>query len=199
MEKRWFKAATILPPTVRVGGRRLLPFCLRHRIALEALGSPVVETTKDLTATQFLLALRVLSTYDMDEVRKPWTFAEQVRLAIYNNSPERFLRDASRLVVYFEAQALWPRMWQKSNKAKDSALPWQLVIIANLVRNGVDIKDAWTMPESEAVWLYFANCAAEGAKVELVSDLEWDAMEKYRKEKAEAVAKETDKINPRTN
>jgi len=196
MEKRWFKAATILPPTVKVGGRRLLPFCLRHRIALEALGSPVVETTNELTTTQFLLAVRVLSTHDLNEVRKPWTLAEQVRLAVYNNSPRRFLRDVAKLVVYFDAQALWPRMWQKSDKAKDSALPWQLVVVASLVRNGVPLEAAWTMPESEAVWLYFANCAADGAKVELVSDLEWDAMEKYRKEKAKSAAKETDPTNP---
>jgi hypothetical protein len=44
--------------------------------------------------------------------------------------------------------------------------------------------------------LYFANCAADGAKVELVSDLEWDAMEKYRKESAQSAVKETDPTNP---
>jgi len=185
MEKRWFKAATILPPTVKVGGRRLLPFCLRHRIALEALDSPVVETTKELSTTQFMLAVRVLSTHDLDEVRKPWTIREQILLAFYNNSPKSFLSEVSKLVTYFNAQALWPRMWNKSDKPKDSALPWQLMIVANLVRNGVPVERAWIMPEAEAVWLYFANCAHEGMEVELVSDKEWEAMEKYKKQKEE--------------
>lgn len=186
MEKRWIKAATILPPTVKIGGVRLLPFCLRHRVALEALGSPVIETTKSLSTTEFLMGLRVLSTTDLKRLRDPWTIREQIRLAIYNNSPKRFLEDVAKLITYFEAQSLWPRIWQKQNPNKDYALPWQLTIVAALVRNGVPLESAWTMPEAEAVWLYFANCAAEGSKVDLVSDLEWDAMESYRKQQAEA-------------
>lgn len=180
MEKRWIKATTILRPTLKVAGVRLLPFCLRHRVALEALDSPAMDTTKTIGPTDLILAVRVLSTHNLDEVRKPWTIAEQFRIALYNHSPARFIAELRKLVIYFEAQSLWPRFWQKNEKPKAVSIPWQLTIVAALVRNGVPLEIAWTMPESEAIWLYFANCKAEGNKVEIISDEEWEAMERAK-------------------
>jgi len=198
MTKRWIKAATILPPTLKVAGVRLLPFCLRHRVALEALGSPAVDTAKTIGPTDLILAVRVLSTHDMDSVRRPLSVSEQFRIAYYNARPNRFIEEIAKLVTYFEAQSLWPRCWSKNEKRAESAIPWQLTIIASLVRNGCDIEKAWTMPEAEAVWLYFANCKAEGAKVEIITDEEWDAMELYKAKEAEA-AKAEQTPNPRSN
>ena len=180
MEKRWIKATTILRPTIKVAGVRLLPFCLRHRVALEALESPAIDTTKLIGPTDLVLAARVLSTHNLDDIRKPWTIAEQFRIALYNHSPKRFLEEVAKLVTYFEAQSLWPRLWQKDEKPKSVAIPWQLTIVAALVRNGYAPEAAWTLPESEAIWIYFANCKAEGATVEIISDEEWEAMEKAK-------------------
>jgi hypothetical protein len=44
------------------------------------------------------------------------------------------------------------------------------------------------MPEAEAVWLHVANTIASGAKVEIVSDVEWTAMERYKAEEAAKAA-----------
>lgn len=194
MEKRWIKATTILRPTIKVAGVRLLPFCLRHRVALEALESPAIDTTKLIGPTDLVLAARVLSTHNLDDIRKPWTIAEQFRIALYNHSPKRFLEEVAKLVTYFEAQSLWPRLWQKDEKPKSVAIPWQLTIVAALVRNGYAPETAWTMPESEAIWIYFANCKAEGATVEIISDEEWDAMEK-----AKSAGPKLPTKNPRAN
>lgn len=194
MEKRWIKATTILRPTIKVAGVRLLPFCLRHRVALEALESPAIDTTKLIGPTDLVLAARVLSTHNLDDIRKPWTIAEQFRIALYNHSPKRFLEEVAKLVTYFEAQSLWPRLWQKDEKPKSVAIPWQLTIVAALVRNGYAPEAAWTLPESEAIWIYFANCKAEGATVEIISDEEWEAMEK-----AKAAGPQLPTPNPRAN
>ena len=181
MEKRWIKAATILPPTLKVCGVRLLPFCLRHRVVLEALNSPVLGSIEAVTPSDLLMAVRTLSTLDLDAMRKPLTLRESWFLAYYTYRPTKFYAEVLKLLTYFNAQSLWPRFWEKGS-AKDGGIPWQLAIVAVLTRNGCTLDEAWTMPEAEAVWLHIANCRAEGAKVDVVSETEWDAMEKYRKE-----------------
>ena len=64
-----------------------------------------------------------------------------------------------------------------------------MAIVSNLTRNGCSLQEAWTMPEAEAVWLHVANTIAAGAKVEVVSDEEWAAMERYKAEEAVKAAK----------
>ena len=90
---------------------------------------------------------------------------------------------SGKLHYYFEAQSLWPRFWAKEENeaARDYGTPWPLVIIASLVRNGFTSEEAWTMPESQAVWLHIANSQAAGAKINVITDKEWDAMENFRK------------------
>ena len=181
MEKRWIKAATILPPTLKVCGTRLLPFTLRHRVVLEALNSPVLGSIEGITPSDLLMAVRTLSTHDLDTMREPMTLRESWLLAYYTYRPVKFYAEVLKLLTYFNAQSLWPRFWEKGS-AKDGGIPWQLAIVAGLTRNGCTLEEAWTMPEAEAVWLHIANCRAEGAKIDVVSEAEWDAMEKYRQE-----------------
>lgn len=185
MENRWIQAATILPPTITVCGRRLLPFCLRHRVALEAIGSPVIQTEKPVGADDILAAVRILSSHDLTELRKPTTLAEGWRLYRMKVSKKALLSEAAKLHYYFAAQSLWPRFWQKENNAGDSGTPWPLVVVASLMRNGCSYDQAWTMPEAEAIWLHVAHTQAAGADVQVVSDIEWEAMEKYNREQAE--------------
>ena len=182
MEKRWIQAATILPPTVKVAGSRLLPFCLRHRVALEAINSPVLDHGKSFTAKDLIIAVRILSSTDFVEMRRPVSLWESLKIGYYSKSPRAFIVECVKLVNYLEAQSLMPRFWAKSENSKDTGIPWQLAVIACLTRNGCTLDEAWIMPEAEAVWLHIAHCRASGAKVDIVSDVEWEAMENYRKE-----------------
>jgi len=50
------------------------------------------------------------------------------------------------------------------------------------------------MPEAEAVWLHVAHCRAAGAKIDVVSEQEWEAMERYKAEEA-SKAKNTKNYN----
>jgi hypothetical protein len=185
MASRWTQAATILPPTITVCGRRLLPFCLRHRVALEAINSPVIKTQLELGADDVLAAARILSSHDLTALRQPTTFMEGWKMSRMRFSKRILTEEAIKLHYYFEAQSLWPRFWQKDTSEKDTGIPWPLVVVAALVRNGCSYEEAWTMPEAEAIWLHMAHSQAAGNEVGIVSDTEWEAMEKYKSDMAE--------------
>lgn len=189
MASRWTQAATILQPEIRVCGVRLLPFCLRHRVALEAIESPILDASKMITAKHMIAAVRILSTHDLEYVRRPHSLRESWWISRMTFSNEVLEEETAKLAVYMEAQSLWPRFWSKDEaNDKSCGLPWPLAIVANLTRNGCTLHESWTMPESEAVWLHVANTIASGAKVEIVTDIEWEAMEKCKKQEAAKVS-----------
>jgi hypothetical protein len=186
---RWTQAATILRPEIRVCGVRLLPFCLRHRVALEAIDSPILLSDQPLTAKHMIAAVRILSTHNLEEIRRPHTLRESWWIGRLTFSNAVLAQEAAKLVAYMEAQSLWPRFWTKEDAGvRSGGVPWPLALVANLTRNGCTLTEAWTMPEAEAVWLHVANTIASGAKVEVVSDVEWEAMERYKAEEAAKLA-----------
>jgi hypothetical protein len=208
VENRWIKVATMLPPTIEVCGTRLLPFCLRHRVALTAINSPALSREREMTGADLVAAVRILSSKTIEEVRKPSTWKEAWWAAKLRRDQKALIAEAAALMVYFEAQSLWPRFWEKPAKpSQATGTPWELVVVASLIRNGCTTEEAWTMPEAEAIWLHIAHVQAEGADVKVVSDQEWDAMQNYLAEKrfkdafAAAVAKAAaeDQPNPRAN
>ena len=190
----------MLPPTIEVCGTRLLPFCLRHRVALAAINSPVLTQDSDISGADLIAAVRILSSRTIDEVRRPTTWKEAWWASKLRRNRSLLIAEASKLLVYFQAQSLWPRFWEKSKgSAKECGTPWELVVVASLIRNGCTTEEAWTMPESEAVWLHIAHIQAEGASVQIVSDHEWDLMQRYlAEEKAKKAASNTEP-NPRSN
>ena len=193
----------MLPPTIEVCGTRLLPFCLRHRVALTAIGSPVLTQDKDVTGSDLIAAVRILSSRTIEEVRRPTTWREAWWASRLRRNRSLLIAEASKLIVYFQAQSLWPRFWEKAKKpSQDCGTPWELVVVASLIRNGCTTEEAWTMPESEAVWLHIAHVQANGADVQIVSETEWDAMQRYIAEeqaKAKATATTPAEPNPRSN
>lgn len=187
MEKRWIKAATILQPSVEVCGVRLLPFCLRHRVALEAIGSPVLDTSKPMTAKHLVAAVKILSSSRLDQIVTPPTLREKFWVARMTYGEDILVAEMGKLISYLNEQAFWPRFWDKSEEGKTTSkegIPWQLVVVASLVRNGCTLEEAWTMPEAEAIWMHVAHSTAAGAEVAVMSDSEWEAIQKYKAEKA---------------
>ena len=197
MENRWIKAATILQPTIKVCGKRLLPFCLRHRVALEAIGSPLIQTGKPMTADQLLATVRILSTHNIEDIRKPTTIRECLLSVKLSRNKNALIQECYKLSLYMEGQSLWPRFWVNENSEKsETSIPWPLTIVASLMRNGCTYEQAWTMPESEAVWLHIAHCSAGGAGIQVVSDVEWEAMEEYKKSQSANKDKPASRMNP---
>ena len=180
MEKRWIKAATVLQPSIEVCGRRLLPFCLRHRVALEAIDSPVVLPDRCMSPRHLVAAVRILSSRTLADTTKPATLRDRFWVSRLKFDQDLLITETAQLVAYMNAQAFWPRFWEKDSGANKSGIPWQLVVVASLVRNGCTLEEAWTMPEAEAIWLHTAHGVAQGADVSVVSDSEWEAMERYK-------------------
>jgi hypothetical protein len=189
---RWTQAATILPPTIKVCGRKLLPFSLRHRVALESIDSPLLDFSKDIGAEDVMAGAKILSTYDMKEAREGLSFWELVTLKNMRISKKKLKEEAYKLLIYFQAQSLYPRFWESDKPSKDNPIDWKLIVISNLVANGVSLTEAWTMPESEAVWLHMAFLQRSGCDIKLVSDHEWEVMQK---ELAELEAEKNQQTN----
>jgi len=186
MENRWNKAATILAPTVQICGRKLLPFCLRHRVALEEIDSPLLNLDKSMTVDLLLATVRVLSTHNFEEIRQPLSWSEILLAKKLSKNRKLFIEECYHLSLYMQAQSLWPRFWVKDNdENKSSSIAWTLAVVTSLMRNGCTYEQAWTLPESEAIWMHIAHSRAEGSSVEIVSDNEWNAMEKYKRDQAE--------------
>lgn len=183
MEKRWIKAATILQPSIEVCGTRLLKFSLRHRVALEAIDSPVLRPNAPMSASHLVAAVKILSSKTIEEIATPATLKQKFWVSRLEFNQSLMVTEMAKLIQYLEAQANWPRFWQddeKKNSKADNGIPWQLAVVASLVRNGCTTEEAWTMPEAEAIWLHMANCAYQGSEVKIISDEEWDAMMKYK-------------------
>ena len=197
MENRWIKAATILQPTIKVCGKRLLPFCLRHRVALEAIGSPLLDLNKEMTAEQLISTVRILSTHNIEDIRKPASLKECWLVAKLARNKDLLIKECYKLAIYMEEQSLWPRFWvnEQSNKSTPST-PWQLTIVASLMRNGCTYDQAWTMPESEAIWLHISHCIAGGCEIQIVSEVEWKAMDEYKKQQAKETQSSNSRMNP---
>lgn len=186
MASRWTNAATILPPTVEVCGYRLLPFCLRHRVALEAISSPVLLTDLPMTPEHLIAAARILSTHDVASVRRPASLRDRYYINRLSFSRSAMTAELVKLHAYIVEQSLWPRFWAKEESAGSNGIPWTLAVVSSLIRNGCTLTEAWTMPEAEAIWLHVSHCKADGGNVSIVSDEEWEAMARFKQAEADA-------------
>ncbi len=149
-----------------------------------------------MTAEHMIAAVRILSTHNIDSVRAKPTLREKYWNGRMTFSRRVLSEQMGALLIYMEAQSLWPRFWVKDNaKSNEGALPWPLAVVASLNRNGATLEEAWTMPESEAIWLHIAHCSASGADISVISDKEWDAMEAYKKQEASEAALKTNTRN----
>jgi len=51
--------------------------------------------------------------------------------------------------------------------------------VANNVRNGCSLEEAWTMPEGEAVWMSVSHAVYNGAKIDVLSTDEEKELENF--------------------
>jgi hypothetical protein len=108
------------------------------------------------------------------------------------SDPGKFLTECERFQEYAHVGA-WPKFWESNKKngssADDAGVPWPLIVIASLIKNGVEEKRAWEMPECQAIWLNAAYAAMNGSEQKiLTTDEEAFMDEQERAEKAAKVA-----------
>lgn len=179
MDNRFLRA--FRDPSSRVIlGKRVFPFCLKHRVRLLSIESPLVTTTEQgITPRDLLIAVKVCA----EESDLRVGFLDEVRLRVYEYQPDKFKAEVARFVDHCHLQA-WPKYWdgpKSSDTADGVGIPWPLMILTNLVANGIDEQRAWEMPEAQAIWLSTAFSVRAGAKVNLLTTEEEELMEAIRR------------------
>jgi len=184
MDARYLQATTVLPRQDKVCGRTLRPFCLRHRVALEAISSPFLDPgNKQFDPIQVVMAARILSTYDKQEMARPLSCVEKCFVAYMAINKKYYSRCVGTILGCIKVSLSYPKFWQKEDKKKENKkyedVPFVLSCVGNLCRNGVSLEEAWTMPEGEAVWMSVASAIYNGAKITILSTEEEKDLENF--------------------
>jgi len=161
-----FLNAFLTPGRTYIEGYQLKPFCLKHRIWLLGIGSPLMAEDKPIAVADLLIALRICSESNMDRLtfRDRWV---AWRLAL---NEQRFKTACQAFLAHIDWVDTWPRFWQNKNAESGvDSTPWALSLLANLIKNGVSYQEALEMPEPRAVWLSSAFSISAGAKLEFLS------------------------------
>jgi hypothetical protein len=191
MDARYLQAVTVLPKQDKVCGKTLLPFCLRHRVALEVIDSPFINnTTNGINPYSVLIAIRILSTYDKSEMAKPLSFSEKLWMLYLTWNNKYYSQVIGTIIGCINVSCSYPKFWEKENKEKKKEnVPWVLSCVSNNVRNGCTLEEAWTMPEGESVWMSIAHAIYNGAKLDILSTDDEEELKNFN-DRIEAYKKE---------
>jgi hypothetical protein len=179
MDCRFTQAVKTSILEVEVCGRILKPICLRHRLVLEEIDSPAVKVSRIMSPQDLLLACHVLSTYDLKEmlVVKADKLDEKMFKHMFIDD-DIYKREMDKFIAYLSYHDCAPTLWDKKNKGSTSrGIPSILACVSSLIKNGFSYEQAWTMPETEAVWYYVANSIASGSDIDVVGEEDKMAME----------------------
>lgn len=182
MDSRFVNAFTV-PTRIKFLGRTLHPFCLKHRLMLMALGSPLVEDAGAVTPVDLVIAAQVCS----EKVIGDYTFWDRVWIWRLGRDPELMARAVKAFAEYVGLDD-WPKFWSKPEKSKgraeDSGIPWVLAVVANLIQGGMTEEEAWNVPESQAIWYNSAFAMNKGADLSLMTTEEERMMDEISKQDA---------------
>lgn len=165
MDKRFTSAFTDPSGQVKILGRKVSPFCLFHRVQLEAAESPLLKPDAGIRPLDLLVAVKICAGEPIGRA----SFRDAWYLGKMANNPEYFAEQVERFsqIVLVEA---WPKFWEKHTKHGDATgLPWVLSVVANLIANGIPEARAWSMPECQAIWLNSAFAVIKGAELKVLT------------------------------
>ena len=125
------------------------------------------------------MAVRILSSHEKDAFAKEIGVVEQIRIGWLNMSTKRLARAAGRIVGVISESCSYPKLWHKENTKNHENIPWILSCVANNVRNGCTLEEAWTMPEGEAVWMSISHAIYNGSQIEVLSTEDEKMMDNF--------------------
>jgi hypothetical protein len=163
LDRRFIQAFTE-PARVRILGRLVYPFCLKHRLQLLALDSPFLrDGDPAITAADLILAVKVCAEESLEPTwRDTW---EGVKLA----RSRKYMTEEGQKFLLYAGSANWPKFWEaKQSGGNATGMPWIMAVVCNLVKHGVPEDRAWNMPEAQAIWMstgFMANEPGTGIKV----------------------------------
>jgi hypothetical protein len=156
---------------------------MKYRVRLHAFDSPLVNGDRGITPADLLFACQVCAEEPLGKVG----FVDKIRLIYLANNPDRF----GILLQLFSDYILihdWPKFWEQDAKKSGGSkgMPWPMMVVANLVANGVPYKQAWEMPECQAIWLNAAFAMRKGVDVAIMSPEEEAFVESELQREGEA-------------
>lgn len=178
MDKRFTSAFTDPSGQVKILGRKVSPFCLYHRVQLEALDSPLLKADSDIRPVDLLVAVKICAGEPIGKA----SFLDSWYLGKMSGNPDYFAEQIERFAQIVMVES-WPKFWEKRSKQGDATgVPWVLAVVANLVANNVPLEKAWSMPESQAIWLNSAFAVIKGADLKVLTTEEEQLMEEMNKQ-----------------
>ena len=186
MDGRFLRAFTDPAAKLQMLGRSVYPWCLKYRVRLLAVGSPFADDSgREPTPLDLLTAVKICAEEPIGEL----TDKEVKLVKSFTERPGRFLTECERFQEYAHVGA-WPKFWTANTKtggsAEDAGIPWPLMVVASLVKNGFEEKRAWEMPECQAIWFNAAYAAMNGSESKILTTDEEAFMEEQ--ERLEKVA-----------
>lgn len=164
MDRRFLSAFTD-PARIKILGRFVSPFSLLHRVQLQAVDSPLLKENADIRPSDLLVAVKICAG---EPIGKP-TLKDSWYLGRMNRSEMYFVRQMVRFSEFVLLES-WPKFWEKKDQSREtSGIPWPLSVVSGLMRNGVSEERAWTMPESQAIWLHSAFAVSHGADLKVLT------------------------------
>lgn len=180
MDGRFLRAWTD-PAKVTCLGRVVYPWCLKYRVRLLAIESPFAdESGREPTPLDLLTAVKICAEEPLGEL----TSAEVKLVKDLGERPGKFATECERFQEYAHVGA-WPKFWESNKKnggtAADAGIPWPLMVVASLVKNGIEEKRAWEMPECQAIWFNAAYAAMNGSDQKILTTDEEAFMEEQER------------------
>jgi hypothetical protein len=166
MDKR-FLEAFLTPSRTSLEGYTLYPWCLKHRIWLEGIGSPFLDHDKPVSVADLIIALQVCSERPVGRL----TLRERWVAYRLHSDKGRFAVACQGMLAHMGSGTRWPKFWERKHESggASATIPWQLGVLCNLVKNGVDYEHALQMPECKAIWLSTGFLISNGAKLDVLS------------------------------
>jgi hypothetical protein len=175
VDKRFLNAFTE-PSRLKILGRFLYPFCLKHRVRLEAIESPLLKSGVQVQPLDLLIAIKICAEEDIGYI----TFFDSWRLAKLKSDKTYFIKTLKEFERYVFIKN-WPKFWEKTKEGRsDVGVPWVLTVVTNLIQAGVSEERAWEMPECQAIWLSTSMMVSKGLDVQVLSTEEEELMEEIK-------------------
>lgn len=153
----------------RVLGRLLRPFSMRHRLTLEAIGSPFVNPGSRATPVDLILAVRVCSIDDPLEAVSGSSFSDWFAGVKMRRRPGIFEFHAAAFADYIAEFSTPPSLFAEPSGGSGRGVHWTLTVATALVEAGFEEERVWNMPEGLAVWYYVAGSIRKGAEMEILT------------------------------
>lgn len=176
-----FLRAFLTPRATRLAGYTLYPWCLKHRLWLEALDHPILAG-RPCTPDELIFFAKVCAEEPVGKVG----FIDKWRMAK--------LKDPiclnQELVLAYEHLRMdcWPKFWEKKEEeggtgGRNRGMPWVLGIMINLTRSGMSLEDALNLPECQAVWLSAGSTIQQGASLDILTSEDEELLDELQRVK----------------